>query len=285
MILINGQPGVDVSVLDRGLQYGDGLFETLAVRDGVPQLFERHLRRLADGCRRLQVPAPDPSILRREAIQLCAGVTLALMKIIVTRGPGMHGYRFAPADPQSATARVTRILMLLPAPDLAAADYRNGVVLRLCRLRLGSNPALAGIKHLNRLEQVLARAEWDDPGIREGLMMNTEGALIEGTMSNLFIVREGELYTPGLTHCGVSGIMRGLIIDSARALDIPVSESRLLPEHLDAADEVFMCNSVIGIWPVRRIDHTEFSIGPVTRRLMAEIAQYCLMEVEQLVLS
>ncbi len=283
MILINGQPGDEVSALDRGLQYGDGLFETLAVRDGVPQLLERHLRRLADGCRRLQLPAPNAAVLTREAAQLCAGVTLALMKIIVTRGSGMHGYRVTPADPATAAGRATRILMLLPAPNLAAADYRNGIAVRLCRLRLGSNPALAGIKHLNRLEQVLARAEWDDPHIREGLMMDAEGALIEGTMSNVFIIRDGELLTPGLTQCGVAGVMRGLIIDTARALDIPVSESRLLPKHLDAADEVFMCNSVIGIWPVRRIDQTEFSVGPVTRRLMAEVAQNCLMEIEQLV--
>jgi 4-amino-4-deoxychorismate lyase len=280
MILINGQPGEHVSALDRGLHYGDGLFETLAVRDGEPQLLERHLHQLADGCRRLHLPAPDAAVLTREARQLCAGASRAVLKIVVTRGQGTRGYRITPADTATTAERGTRILMLLPAPQLVAADYRDGIALRLCHARLGTNPALAGIKHLNRLEQVLARAEWDDPEIREGLMLDATGAVIEGTMSNLFVVRASGLLTPELSQCGVAGVMRGLIIDTAQALGIPVSVTRVLPEYLAAADEVFMSNSLIGIWPVQRIEQTEYVVGPVTRRLMAEVSRHSLMEMQ-----
>ncbi len=276
MILINGQVGNSISALDRGLQFGDGLFETLAVRDGGPQLWDRHMARLAAGCRRLQLPEPDRDAMAREAAQLCAGVTRAVLKILITRGPGAHGYRITPADPDTAAVRSTRIVMLVPAPESVSDDYLRGVALRLCVTPLGANPALAGIKHLNRLEQVLARAEWDDPGIREGLMRDAGGALIEGTMSNLFVVIAGVLRTPALTQCGVAGIMRGLVTDTAKTFGIPVAESRMLEGEIGAADEVFMCNSLIGVMPVRRVEAAEYAVGPLTQRLMAAVNQYSL---------
>ncbi len=272
MMLINGQPAGHVSALDRGLQYGDGLFETIAVRDGAPRLLDRHLRRLEDGCRRLRIPPPDPELLTREAADLCADAPRAALKIVVTRGPGGRGYRIASEEP----AAPTRIVMLLPAPPPAPDDYRHGIALRLCETRLGSNPALAGLKHLNRLEQVLARAEWDDPAIREGLMMDGEGAVIEGTMSNLFAVVRGELRTPALRHCGVAGIMRALVIESAQAGGLGVVETRLLPGEIEAADEVFICNSLTGILPVRRFEQASYAIGPITRTLMAGNSRHSL---------
>lgn len=271
MILINGQAGDSVSAFDRGLQYGDGLFETIAVRDGAPRLWDRHMARLADGCRRLRLPEPDRDTLAREAAQLCAGTARAVLKLVITRGPGTRGYRITPADPETAAARATRIVMLLPAPERAAQDYRDGIALRLCTTRLGSNPALAGIKHLNRLEQVLARDEWDDPEVREGLMRDRDGALIAGTMSNLFVVTGGAVRTPALGECGVAGVMRGFVMDAAPALGIAVSEGRLTVDALDTADEIFMCNSLIGIWPVRRFEARTFAIGPVTRQLMVAV--------------
>lgn len=271
MILINGQPTGQIDARDRGLHYGDGLFETIAVRDGRPQLWDRHLARLTAGCERLRLPAPDAALLAAEAAQLCDGVAQGVLKIILTRGVGGRGYAIPHADAATAAGRMSRILIRLPAPDYPATHYRDGVAVRLCELRLGDAPALAGIKHLNRLEQVLARSEWSDPGIAEGLMRDAEGAVIEGTMSNLFIVRTGGLETPELTRCGVAGVMRGRIIDRARELGLAVTERRLMPADLAAADECFLCNSLIGIWPVRRIDDNVLPVGPLTRWLTEQL--------------
>lgn len=269
--LINGKPGSGVDVLDRGLQYGDGLFETMAVKQGRPQLWERHMERLLGGCRRLRLPAPDASLLRTEADALCAGAARAVLKIVLTRGPGTRGYRIDPGGTG------TRILMLSAAADYPVHYYRDGVAVRLCTTRLACNPALAGIKHLNRLEQVLARAEWVDADIAEGLMCDARGRVIEGIMSNLFIVRAGILATPWLGECGVAGVMQGSILEWARASGLPVQERPLTPADIKGADEAFLSNSLIGVWPVRRLDEARLRPGPVTARAIVEMGAHSLI--------
>jgi 4-amino-4-deoxychorismate lyase len=269
--LINGKPGGGIDALDRGLQYGDGLFETLAVKQGRPQLWEQHMERLLDGCRRLRLPALDPSLLRAEADALCAGAARAVLKLVLTRGPGARGYRIEPGGPG------TRILTLSAAADYPVHYYRDGVAVRLCATRLACNPVLAGIKHLNRLEQVLARAEWDTADIAEGLMCDARGQVIEGIMSNLFIVRGGVLVTPWLGECGVAGVMQGSILAWARASGLPVQEQPLAPGEIKAADEVFLCNSLIGVWPVRRFEEAVLRPGPVTARILAAVGASSLM--------
>lgn len=269
--LINGKPGSGIDALDRGLQYGDGLFETLAVKQGRPQLWERHMERLLEGCRRLRLPAVDASLLRAEADALCDGAARAVLKIILTRGSGARGYRVEPGGTG------TRILMLSAAADYPVGYYREGVAVRLCATRLACNPVLAGIKHLNRLEQVLARAEWDGADIAEGLMCDARGRVIEGIMSNLFIVRAGTLVTPWLGECGVAGVMQGSILEWARASGLSVQEQPLLPGDIKAADEAFLCNSLIGTWPVRRFEEALLRPGPVTARVIAAIGAHCLM--------
>lgn len=269
--LINGQPGVGIDALDRGLQYGDGLFETLAVKQGRPQLWDRHMTRLLEGCRRLRLPAADPPLLRAEADRLCAGAARAVLKIVLTRGPGARGYRI------EGDADGTRILTLSAAPDYPLRHYRDGVAVRLCATRLGCNPLLAGIKHLNRLEQVLARAEWDDADIAEGLMCDARGQVIEGIMSNLFIVRDGVLVTPWLGECGVAGVMQGTILAWARECGLRVAEQPLGPADIREADEAFLCNSLIGVWPVRRFEQAALRPGPVTARVLAAVGPCSLM--------
>ncbi len=265
-ILINGEAGDRIDVLDRGLQYGDGLFETLRVRAGRPCLWAAHLARLRRGCERLGIAMPAEARLRDEAGRLCAGLDDGVLKIVLTRGPGGRGYR-PPRD-----ARPTRLLAVFPAPDYPPQYAQAGVAARLCDTRLGLNPALAGLKHLNRLEQVLARAEWDEPGIAEGLMLDIEGNVIEGTMSNLFMVRAGRLCTPGLSRCGVAGVMRARVMAEAGAQGIPVEEGRIGLRDLAAADELFLTNSVIGVWPVRRLDGRDYvAPGPLTARLAAAV--------------
>jgi 4-amino-4-deoxychorismate lyase len=130
---------------------------------------------------------------------------------------------------------------------------------------------LAGIKHLNRLEQVMARAEWNDPDIQEGLMLDVNDQVIEGTMTNLFYVKYNSLYTSVLEHSGVAGIMRGIIMSVSADFGVPVVEHLFIKDELLSADEVFVCNSVIGIWPVRQITTKNFSVGPITKALQIQL--------------
>jgi 4-amino-4-deoxychorismate lyase len=268
-ILINGQETEYLSVLDRGFQYGDGLFETLRVRDGQPCHWARHMSRLAVGCERLRISTPEPALLLSEALRLCAGETDAVLKLIITRGSGERGYS------PPANAEVTRVLLLSPAPMYPATHANDGVVVRICDTHLASNPALAGIKHLNRLEQVLARAEWEDATIAEGLMLDQNQRVIEGTMSNLFCVQENDgkpvLKTPQLAHCGVKGITRERIMAAARAAAIPVQETDLLVDDMLGSEELFLCNTLMGIWPIRQLANQRFPVGPVTRQLSAAL--------------
>lgn len=259
--LINGQSADCIATTDRGLLYGDGLFETLAVVDGVLCHWHRHLSRLQAGCERLGIQAVDAVTLEQECLMIAGDIDRAILKVIVTRGSGGRGYR-VPDKPAT-----TRIVQLHDWPAYSPACAEHGVAVRVCNTRLGHNPALAGIKHLNRLEQVLARQEWDDADIMEGLLRDSSGYLIEGSMSNLFLVREGCLLTPDLQHCGVAGIMRTLILELARQLSIDVQVSHIEMRHLMEADEVFICNSLIGIWPVVAVDSRAFTIGTITTRL------------------
>ena len=140
-------------------------------------------------------------------------------------------------------------------------------MLRVCKTPLGLNPALAGIKHLNRLEQVMARAEWDDTNIAEGLMLDVAGHVIEGTMSNVFCVRQDTLFTPDLTHCGVEGITRERVLKTAGRNGLEAVVTQLGLADIRQADEVFICNSLIGIWPVRRLAEKSWLPGPITKAL------------------
>ena len=261
MFLINGERRQCIDVADRGFQYGDGLFETLEVLNGQPLFLDRHLLRLQSGCGRLLIPSPDLSFLTIEAYTLCADVEHAVLKLIVTRGGGGRGYR------QPAEISPSRVFGLHPYPQYPDSYQQNGVAVRFCRQTLSANPALAGIKHLNRLEQILARAEWQDDAIQEGLMLDTAGHVIEGTMSNLFAVKRGTLYTPTLSEAGVAGIVRQIVLDIAAQQQIPVVETALSVAALFAADELFLTNSVIGIWPVSRLEQQSYGSGALTRTL------------------
>ncbi len=259
-MLVNGQPGDQIDATDRGLYYGDGLFETIAVRNGKTELWSAHMARLAEGCSRLGIAQPDLSLLAEEAAQLCADAEKAVLKIIITRGSGGRGYR-APEATQP-----TRLLQLHPWP--AMADEATPFNLRRCRTTLGSNPALAGMKHLNRLEQVLARNEWNDESIQEGVMTDSHGNVIEGISSNLFAVRNGKLMTPNLSHSGVAGVMREKVLALAKELGIASEITTIHCDEMSQMDEIFMSNSILGIRPVARYEQTDYGDNPVTKKLM-----------------
>ena len=263
---VDGHPQDAVPVTDRGLQYGDGLFETVLIDRGQALAWDLHLARLRRGCRALRLPEPPIAALEADRDGLRArGPARAVLKIILTAGGAGRGY----ARPQPPAWR--RILSLAPAPEWPLAEYRDGIRVRWCRQLWFPDPALAGIKHLNRLTQVRARAEWDDPQIAEGLIRDVNGSVIGGTMSNLFVVRDGALLTPGLPHCGVAGTMRARIMTAVAAQGLPVREMALSVMDCLQADELFVCNAVRGIRPIRQLGARSFAAGPVTRALQHEI--------------
>jgi 4-amino-4-deoxychorismate lyase len=262
---VNGEATAMLPAADRGLQYGDGLFETFAVKDGHIGLLRYHLERLTEGCGRLGIPKPSLETLAVELETAAKDTPRAVLKLILTRGSGGRGYR-APPD-----AVPSRVLSRYPWPDYPASWSEQGVRLRVCDIRLAEQPRLAGLKHLNRLEQVLARSEWRDAdGYQEGLMLDPAGLAIEGTMSNVFAApREGVLLTPDLGRCGVAGVMRRHVMDRARAEGVQVQVTDLLLAELMQCREIFLCNSLMGVWPVAELDWCNYRVGPMTRRAQA----------------
>lgn len=253
-VWINGRRGAAIDYRDRGLQYGDGLFETMRVRRGAVRLLDYHVQRLYLGCARLHIAPPDERRLRREIARAAALRDEGVLKLIVTRGVGARGYR------PSGRERTTRILALGALPAHAGAGARTGAKLRLCATRLGTNAQLAGVKSLNRLEQVMARLEWRDARILEGLMLDADANIVCGTMSNVFVRRGGHLLTPPVDRCGVAGVMRRWVLEQAAPLGLRPSLRRLQFEDLVGADEVFISNAVVGVMPVAVIAHRKIRL-------------------------
>jgi 4-amino-4-deoxychorismate lyase len=260
-LLVNGVAPANASQAvasdDRGLQYGDGLFETALLVDGQVRFLDAHLQRLFRGCERLGIQAPDRQTLIAEITRVSAASNRGVLKIIITRGAAGRGYR------PPVTAAATRIVALHPLKDTP----QHSLKLRWCETRLGRNARLAGIKHLNRLEQVLAQSEWREGEFDEGLMMDTEGELVCATAGNVFAVRDGALITPDLRFCGVQGVMRAQVIEVASKLGLAVSEEPLWPHDLDTASEVFITNAVRGIRSATSLDSLQWSDSTVATRL------------------
>ncbi len=249
-------PAHAVAVDDRGFNYGDGLFETTLLRNGSVRFLDAHLQRLRNGCERLGIRFPAE--LAADIAALGAAHLEGVLKIVVTRGAGGRGYRPDPHAP------VDRTLTIHPMPAAAKPSLLR---LRWCDTRFSRNPLLAGLKHLNRLEQVMAQNEWHDTTIDEGLMCDTEGELVSATAGNVFIVRNGALLTPDLRFCGVRGVMRSQVLRAAAELGIPCSEEPLWPHDLEEADEVFLTNAVRGLRPVAELQERRWESVAVATRL------------------
>jgi 4-amino-4-deoxychorismate lyase len=259
--IINGEVIVDtnhaIAIGDRGLNYGDGLFETMLLKEGAIRFLPQHLARLSSSCARLGIHYPGDGSFERELAQLTQGQRNGVVKIVLTRGVGGRGYR---PDTQSAP---TRIVALHDAPQAVTTQ----IAVRWCDMRLARNTTLAGMKHLNRLEHVLAQREWSDARIEEGLMLDHEGELVCGTSSNIFLVRGHELTTPDLRYCGVRGVMRAEVIKLAGQLGIAVREEPLRPDDVASATELFVTNAVRGIRTIVSVDSLAWPRGPVTQAL------------------
>lgn len=253
---INGKPAGELEVEDRGLAYGHGVFETLRIDQHRAPLLEYHMQRLQRGCDALSV-ACDSNAIARQLEQFVADKPPAgVAKVTVTGGIGGRGYQ-APEQPQSN--------VILQWHELPALD-KTGLTVRICQHRLAINPPLAGLKHLNRLDQVLARAEWSDPDIDEGIVLDSDDRVVEAVSSNLFVFfaeGQGGWVTPPLHRCGVAGVMRRVIMEQlCPAQQVTVVERDITLDELAAAQEVVVCNSVAGIRPVASIiDLAKYRIG------------------------
>ncbi len=261
MNIINGIAGETISVRDRGFAYGDGVFRTFPLRHGKPVLWQRQYAKLANDCRALKIDCPPAALLERDLSLL--DTPDCIVKIVVTRGDSARGYAPPPA------AVPARVIISSPLPQCLAAYSSQGVGVHLCRTRVAVQPTL---EHLNRLENMLARAEWSDPDIAEGLLCDTEDNMIGGTMSNLFIARRGRLITPDLTRCGVAGVMRDFVMELAHAHGIPLQVTAISLDDLFDAEEVFVVNSVIDLWPVVALGPRTWNPGALGSQMQQWIA-------------
>ena len=263
--LVNGKPGDVISVQDRGLQFGDGVFETIAVKSGELLCRKAHFDRLEAGCRHLSIVCPDRNLLERETDRLCKSLDSAVLKVVVTRGTGGRGFQ----PPENISAN--RILTVHKRPVYPSAYYNEGIESYICRRRITHHPDLAGIKHLNRLDQVLLRQEIAATPYPEGVVLDLYDNVIEGSMSNIFMVKQGKLITPDLARCGIAGVIRKSIIELNEMTGAESGIRTIKLEELYEADEVFYCNSLIGIWPVRRMDHKRYNNIDASLEIMRKL--------------
>lgn len=241
--LINGQPSNAISVMDRGFAYGDGVFRTIKVLNGVPLNWDRHFAKLLDDCGRLKLDCPDANVWQQDIAHLFADAGDGVAKLMLTRGIAERGYAIGMSP-------VTRVSLRSALPIYPASHAEQGIQVHLCQTRLAHQPLLAGIKHLNRLENVLARMEWQDTDISEGVMLDQQGLVIEGVMSNI-LLRSGKiLSTPDLQQCGVAGVTRQQILSLAPSLGLQARVANIALDELMQADEMLMCNSLYGVWQV-----------------------------------
>jgi 4-amino-4-deoxychorismate lyase len=237
-LLIDGTPSASTWPYERSCQYGDGLFETIAVIEGSPCLWEAHVRRLLLGCERLRLPVPDVDELKSQALSLCHDYPRAVLKLAWSAGGRQRGYRRA----QGAIPRSVMSIDQWQPPE-----KNNGWRVRVCDQRLGSNPYLAGIKHMNRLEQVLGRLECDDTLFDEGIMCSQDDHLVGGTMSNLFLQQGDKLLTPRIATAGIAGVVRDLLISNARRQGDDVEIADLAVSELYRSDALYLSNALLGI--------------------------------------
>lgn len=262
--LINGNECSTISIHDRGLNYGDGVFETIAIHDGAPLLWELHWRRFVKACDRLSLNLPDKVILEDELGSLSDRIKNGVIKIILTRGSSERGYK---PDIEQENTRILSATL-----GSQGKKIRNDIEVYICEYVVYPEPQLAGIKHLNRLPQVMASIDRENND-KMGILCDNNNNLVEAISANIFIVANGVLQTPDLTEYGVEGVMREYILEHARMLDIQTKIKKLNQSCLQNAEEVFLTNSIIGILPVRKFINTTYDVGSITKKLMHAIYQ------------
>lgn len=266
---VNGERAAQVSIHDRGLLYGDGLFETMLWDSHRIQLLRFHLERLQHGCALLQIKYSEQAL--QEQLQqvldtvVAEGLSAAVIRLTVTRGQGPRGY---------AAHSGNKPTIIISVSSTAPPEPAQSARLHLCENRLAIGSPMAGLKHLNRLEQVLMANEVELAGCEEGLVLDYEGTVVSGSRSNIFIVSDSGLCTPALDRCGIAGTVRRLVIDRlAGDLNMEVNISRMSLADVEKAKEVFCCNSIIGIMPVTFFRDRIYREFPISRAISQAYVQ------------
>ena len=268
--IVNGNLNGTLSPLDRGLAYGDGVFRTLKVVNGLVEQWPAHYQKLVADCGAIGIVCPSAELIMSDLQQFFTPDETYAAKIIITRGDGERGYA-----PPAITAPM-RLAIKAAMPEYAESNFSEGVNLQVCETRLAHQPKLAGIKHLNRLENVLARMEWHDanlsPVIAEGVLLDLSGNVIECTSANIFARFGDTLITPSLDLCGIAGITRQRILDLAYTLELATKIETFDLKKLLSADEIIICNSLYGAWQVRSISSKKWpksDLAVNTRKALA----------------
>lgn len=259
--VINGDIQHTITPLDRGFAYGDGVFRTLKVVNGLPQHWPLHYQKLVADCAAIGIVCPNPDLLMADFQQLFNADDMAVAKIMITRGEGVRGYA------QPAITVPTRVWIKSSLPQYPEYYFSDGVHLFLCQTRLAYQPKLAGIKHLNRLENILARSEWDSMEAVEGLLLDADDRVIECTASNLFARYGQTLKTPNLTRCGVAGVTRERIMQLAHLLQLTIQIEDINLEQLLLADEILICNSLMSVVQVTQLHGRQWQVLPTSNAL------------------
>ena len=250
--LINGSFNQVISPFDRGFSYGDGVFRTIKMQGGLPECWPQHYQKLVADCAAINIVCPSAELLMSDLSQLfladAENVDLhAVAKIIITRGEGNRGY-----TPPAITAPM-RVVTKSAMPTYPEERFEQGVNLMVCETRLAAQSKLAGVKTLNRLENVLARMEWASVEFADGIMLDIQDNVIECTAANIFARFGDTLITPSLASCGIAGITRQRIIELAPMLKLKTSVESFDLKKLCSADEVIICSSLYGAWQVNRV--------------------------------
>ncbi|PHM33459.1 aminodeoxychorismate lyase [Xenorhabdus innexi] len=270
MYWINGKPHDQLPVNDRSIQYGDGCFTTIRVEQGQAAFLPLHIKRLQKGVEKLFMPVPDWSQLENHIKQVITECESGVLKVLLSRGTGGRGYSMA------GISGPNQILSLSSYPEQYYQQRKNGVALGLSPVAMGINPYLAGIKHLNRLEQVLIKRLIEQEKVDEALVLDSDGLLVECCSANIFWRRGKNIYTPDLSQCGVEGVMRQKIIQLLEGSDYNLSCVMRYPEALAHADEVIICNSLMPIMAVNQIQAHKNQ--PAWKYHSRELYEYLLPE-------
>ena len=259
VVLINGEEQSKVSIFNRNMQYGDGLFETCIAKDNRILFWPNHFARLNKGCEKLNIKKIDESYWMSDLKKAFALYehNNCIVKLILSRGDSSRGYSY---KDDIVPVRVVII------SEIKKTVVNNSFSLEYSDSGYHSNPQLAGIKHCNRLEQILARSNLSSD---EGIMLDENQNVISVTQGNIYLIIGNTLLTPKLDKCGVVGSRRSLILELAKSLNIEVKEDLISADKLKKADEIFISNSVIGIQSVKSIEGDSLGDNPLTEEIKA----------------
>lgn len=260
-IWVNGEKTDKVSVLDRGFSYGDGIFTTIKVANSHCELLPQHIERLQQGLIKLSIASIDFENLFEDLTAKSKNLQNGVLKVIITRGQGKRGYSSVGCDSPTIVISASSV-----APSYQQWQ-QEGVELGVSTIALGINPLTAGIKHLNRLEQILVKQQIDDNKWTDAVVLDCQGHVIETSMANIFLCKDNIVYTPCLTSSGVKGLMRQQVINYLDDNNIDIIEDRFKFGAIINADEIFITNCLMGVVPITGVDTTAFSIGKITSML------------------